>query len=120
MEETGYLIANGYNWDGTTAGNKIAKALTAKAEWCTYSTEGTIGCNLTKNNRSGFAALPGSVHFSDGYFGGGAFNGCWWSATVSGWSAAFCRCLSYGFGFDSLNKSQADIKSGFSVRLVKD
>ena len=30
-----YLIANGYNWDGTTDSNKIAKSLAAKTDWYT-------------------------------------------------------------------------------------
>jgi len=28
-----YLITNGYNWDGTTTGNKIGKALAARTDW---------------------------------------------------------------------------------------
>ena len=28
-----YLIVNGYNWDGTTDSNKIAKSLAAKTDW---------------------------------------------------------------------------------------
>jgi uncharacterized protein (TIGR02145 family) len=28
-----YLIANGYNWDGTTSGNKIAKSMAATTDW---------------------------------------------------------------------------------------
>ena len=54
-----YLIAHGYNYDSTTTGNKIAKALAAQTYWTTYSTTGTIGCNLSTNNRSGFFGPSG-------------------------------------------------------------
>jgi uncharacterized protein (TIGR02145 family) len=53
-----YLIANGYTWDGSATGYAIAKSLAAKTDWWTYSGAGKIGCDLTKNNRSGFSALP--------------------------------------------------------------
>jgi len=58
-----YLTAKGYNRDGTTTGNKIEKALAAKTDWVTYSTNGTIGSDLSKNNSSGFSALPGGYRF---------------------------------------------------------
>jgi uncharacterized protein (TIGR02145 family) len=39
-----YLIANGYNWDGTTTGNKIAKSMAAQTDWYTGTTTvGAIG-----------------------------------------------------------------------------
>ncbi len=55
-----YLVDNGYNYDGsTTSGNKIAKALAATTDWITDTGPGSIGNDLTKNNSSGFSALPG-------------------------------------------------------------
>lgn len=53
-----YLIANGYNWDGTTTGNKIGKSLAAKKYWDKSEENGSYGNNLAKNNRSGFSAFP--------------------------------------------------------------
>jgi Fic family protein len=37
------------NWDGTSEGNKIAKALAAQTDWWTFTDSGTIGCDLSKN-----------------------------------------------------------------------
>jgi uncharacterized protein (TIGR02145 family) len=112
-----YLIAKGYNWDGANTGNKIAKSLAAKTDWSTTSTAGTIGCVLTKNNTSGFSALPGGyrgdIDFSyQGYFG------CWWSASVDGSSFPCDRSI-YSEG-DSFNKGIDGEYVGKSVRLLRD
>lgn len=63
-----YLIANGYNWDGTKTGNnnKVAKSLTANMDWSLSTKDGAIGNNLTTNNKSGFSAFPGGYR---GYSG---------------------------------------------------
>ena len=76
-----YLIANGYNYDGTTTGNKIAKSLAATTLWNTYTTVGTIGYDLTKNNTSGFAGLPSGYRSYIGPFNYIGSNGYWWSST---------------------------------------
>ena len=64
------LIAKGYDWDGTIGGEKIAKSMAAKTDWLPSPYNGTIGCDLSKNNRSGFSALPGGYRDSNGDFGG--------------------------------------------------
>jgi len=45
---TKYLINNGYNYDGTTDSNRIAKALAAQTNWESSTITGAIGTNLTK------------------------------------------------------------------------
>ena len=50
-----YLIANGYNYDGTTEGNKIAKAISSQSGWLSnsdtdfgdlaYNPENTFACS---------------------------------------------------------------------------
>jgi uncharacterized protein (TIGR02145 family) len=62
-----YLIANGYNWDGTTTGNKIAKSMAAQTDWKTDTNPGATGNDLFKNNKSGFSALPGGWRFFIGF-----------------------------------------------------
>ncbi len=118
-----YLIANGYNWDETKTGNKIAKALAAKSDWITNSiTQGDIGYqygeSLADNNRSGFNAMPagfrasGSIFYSIGSVCG------WWSSTETSDDYAACRLLGnrgQGLGIDHEYKPY-----GYSVRLVKD
>jgi uncharacterized protein (TIGR02145 family) len=114
-----YLIANGYNWDNTTIGNKIAKSLAAKTDWNTSSNDGAIGNDLTINNRSGFSALPGGYRDGVGDFYCLDSESIWWSTTVYGASAPYYRDLSYGgdgfYWFTKASKS-----CGFSVRLVRD
>ncbi len=114
-----YLIANGYNWDGTTSGNKIAKSMAAMTDWPNYTTTGKIGCNLSINNASGFSALPGGSRDSDGNFYHQGIYGLWWSATEINASHAWIHILRYYFeyldGGDGGNKG-----SGFSVRLLRD
>ncbi len=113
-----YLIANGYNWDGTTTGNKIAQSMAAKTNWDTYSNPGTIGDDLTKNNRSGFSALPGGSRFFNGSFNYIGRNGFWWSATENNAVNAYYRNLNYDYV--GLNRLNCDKGYGFSVRCVKD
>jgi uncharacterized protein (TIGR02145 family) len=85
-----YLIANGYNWDGTTTSNKIAKAMAAQTDWSTSTKTGSIGNDLSKNNTSGFSALPGGHRYYNGYFGFSQLDfGNWWSATVYVESSAY-------------------------------
>lgn len=54
-----YLIKNGFNYDKTTSGNKIAKSLSSKSNWESTSGSGRPGDKLVKNNKSGFNAQPG-------------------------------------------------------------
>jgi uncharacterized protein (TIGR02145 family) len=113
-----YLITNGYNWDGTTTGNKIAKSLAAKTDWYTYSVTGAVGFDLSKNNRSGFSALPGSYRSVNGDFNYPMYNGYWWSATSFGGSHACYRFLNYGT--DYLIRDYFLKNCGCSLRLVRD
>jgi uncharacterized protein (TIGR02145 family) len=113
-----YLIANGYNWDRTTTGNKIAKSLAAQTDWATHKTKGTIGNDLNKNNRSGFSAFPCGMCGSGGQFNGIGFGGGWWSATEHDASVAIYLDLSCDH--EHLLKGGSPKKCGFSVRLVRD
>jgi uncharacterized protein (TIGR02145 family) len=114
-----YLVAHGYNWDGTATDNRIAKSLAAKADWHTYTTtSGVVGNDLAKNNRSGFTAFPGGYRGGNGGFGSVGYSGYWWSATEDDASQAWYRYLSYGFV--DLYRDYDYKSCGFSVRVVKD
>ncbi len=111
-----YLVEHGYNYDRTTESNKIAKALAANTDWRSYSTEGTIGYDLTLNNRSGFSALPGGSRDSIGTFIPSF--GQWWSASdyyVYGAGDHYLYSIT-----DDLGSNFDNYRCGFSVRLVKD
>ena len=114
-----YLIANRFNWDGTTSGNKIAKAMTAKTDWDTSTTQGDPGNDIQSNNSSGFSALPGGSRFYDGdfYHPVGRY-GDWWSATESVPSSSYNRGLLNSH--DGLGRLANRKECGYSVRLVRD
>lgn len=114
-----YLIANGYNYDGTTNGNKIAKALASTTDWNTYTGTGTIGDDLIKNNCSGFSALPGGRRDYTGHFSHVGVVGFWWNFTEKSTTNAWNSDLSY----DNANLNQTSYYNklfGYSVRCIRD
>jgi uncharacterized protein (TIGR02145 family) len=114
-----YLIANGYNYDGTTTGNNIAKSLAANTLWKTFTAVGSIGRDLSKNNTTGFAALPGSIRDYKSRFGEIGDQGSWWSSTEDkSTRGAWFRQLYYLIS--SVNRSTGQYRYGFSVRCVRD
>ncbi|NLE00514.1 MAG: hypothetical protein GX640_11630 [Fibrobacter sp.] len=113
-----YLVANGYNWDGSKEINKIAKALAAKTDWKFCTASGFPGNDLSKNNRSGFSALPGGYRDIVGDFHQQCDIGYWWCATESSAPRAWCRCL-YSY-IEYLSSIHYLVQNGFSVRLLQD
>jgi uncharacterized protein (TIGR02145 family) len=114
-----YLIANGYNYDGTTTGNKIAKALASTTLWTSSSNTGAIG-NIdysSKRNATGFTALPGGNRGIDGAFSYKGYNGYWWSATESNATVAWLRGMNYG-NVD-VSRYNYNKNNGFSIRCIK-
>jgi uncharacterized protein (TIGR02145 family) len=114
-----YLIANGYNYDGTKDEDKIAKSLCAKTNWALSTEAGTPGATPENNNSSGFTALPGGYRNDDG----GGVNyvgkyGHWWSSTEDGENSAYNRGLNYLH--EDLYRFSSPKRCGFSVRLVRD
>jgi len=122
-----YLIANGYNYDGTNTENKIAKSMASETGWESSSTTGAVGNTdySAYRNKSGFTGLPAGFIYPTntsypGFnsFGSGAV---WWTSTevdpthttaASIWKdwANETRTF-YGTG---------DLKgSGFSVRCIQ-
>ena len=115
-----YLIANGYNYDGTTSGNKIAKSLAASSDWPSSikTNVGTISNDLTKNNTSGFTALPCGSRSSNGEFWN-IFNlGVWWSYPETSATNAWATALSYDE--NDMNRGVGPKNRAYSVRCVRD
>jgi uncharacterized protein (TIGR02145 family) len=114
-----YLITNGYNYDGTTTDNKIAKSLASTFMWNASTSTGAIGNNdyPTKKNATGFTALPGGNH--DVMAPGSILElGCWWSATdVDGVNAWNRRLF---FDQSSLYRIFSPKDFGYSVRCMMD
>jgi uncharacterized protein (TIGR02145 family) len=115
-----YLIANGYNWDGSTIANKIAKSLAAQSSWKTFTTPGTIGHDLHLNNSSGFSALPGGYRTPSSVFDFDRISiiGSWWCSTECDSLKAYSRSLS--ITSEQLIRDEDDKTCGFHVRLLKD
>ena len=113
-----YLITNGYNYDGTTTGNKIAKALAAKIDWAASPNNGSIGYDLSINNKSGFTALPSGYRYNDGAFWDIGNYGIWWSTSET--PGVFTYPLSLYYFNINMGKYGGDKGSGYSVRLIRD
>ena len=113
-----YLIANGYNYDGTTTENKIAKALASTTGWDSDTTTGTIGNDQNSNNSSGFNAFPQGVCSSAGVFMfEGATTKFWCSTEFNSEYARYC-ILNYNNQKQRITIEQKP--SGNSVRFVRD
>jgi len=112
-----YLMTNGYNYDGTTTGNKYAKSLAATTNWKTLTDTGVIGNDLSKNNSTGFSALPGGFRYSDdGTFDGLGSVSFWWSATEFS-TNAWGRFIYYHGSYVLRGGNGKPV--GFSVRCVR-
>ena len=114
-----YLIANGYNYDGTTTENKIAKAMASTTGWDSSTTSGAPGNNQSINNGSGFNAFPEGFRADYGSFINEGLIASFWSSTVISGIYVDHRLLYHNTRqLGGYNEYSALF--GFSVRLVKD
>jgi len=117
-----YLIENGFNYDGTTSANKIAKAL-ASSTW-QYS---TFGIGVIGNpdyqsyiNKSGFTALPGGNLNYEGHFINIGQIGSWWTSTEAVSRSEYATYFYLSYDSDSIARSDFVKPDGHSVRCIKD
>ena len=113
-----YLIANGYNYDGTTIESKIGKSIASNTGWNSSTVEGAPGNDQNLNNSSGFNAIPEGYGFDIGGFGLEGSNAIFWSSNEGGTEDALRCSLSTHNSYIIINYAYKE--SGFSVRLVKD
>ena len=123
-----YLIAHGYNADGSTKGNKVAKALAAAVAWPYLENDAygkptpdiptMVGNHPETNNRSGFSALPSGCRWSDGTFHAGDTSVYWWSTTPHADDHA--RHTSLHTWFARFGDNHHHRRTGFSIRLIRD
>jgi uncharacterized protein (TIGR02145 family) len=116
-----YLIANGYNDDGTTKGNRIAKSMATRGDWCSSTLEGAIGNDRSKNNASGFSALPGGLR----HWGGSYYSLFEEQILTYLWSSTEYDSVRAWHRYLDCNKSFFDRlfhhkNTGFPVRVVRD
>jgi uncharacterized protein (TIGR02145 family) len=83
-----YCINNGYNYDGTTTGNVVARSLAKNSnEWELSGVSGSPGYDVTSNNmRTGLNVLPGGYisggdHFKNGEFRDKGTRAMLWTST---------------------------------------
>jgi uncharacterized protein (TIGR02145 family) len=96
----------------------IAKALAATTNWATSTVGSSIGNDLSKNNSTGFAGLPGGCR-SD--ISGSCFLignwGFWWSSTEF---YAFAKNNRMYYDDNNMGAGNDDKQCGYSVRCIKD
>ena len=113
-----YLIANGYNYDGTTTENKIAKAMASTTGWNSSIFPGAAGNDQSLNNSSGFNAFPEGLRYGDGLFYDEGNYAQFWSSTEDGPFDAWPRYVNTNI--NTLLRYTNYKQDGFLVRLVKD
>ena len=115
-----YLIANDYNYNGTTTGNNYAKSLAATTNWEYSTTIGAVGNTdyPTYRNKTGFTALPGGYRVVDGTFYSIGYSGSWWSSTEHGVIYAWYRYMNHSYA--CVIRFNFYKSYGLSVRCVRD
>lgn len=116
-----YLIANGFNYDGTTSDNKIAKSLAATTDWTLSSMEGVPGNTdyPAYRNKIGFTAFPGGcrdIIFEEFSYKG--TDGMWFSTTQDSDFQAYCFGMRNDLNWTYLGI--ANRNTGLTVRCIKD
>jgi uncharacterized protein (TIGR02145 family) len=120
-----YLIANGYNYDGTTTGetttgNKIGKSVASNTGWESSTNTGAVGNDQSLNNSSGFNAFPEGSRYNDGSFGLEGYDALFWSSTMFDLDNPFYWGINATSSYFSGSHSGEGKTFGFSVRFVRD
>jgi len=125
-----FLIDAGYNFDETTEGNKLAKAMASTTGWLeggSSSSEGSVleigdpGYDQITNNSSGFDAYPtGGRRFNNSIFFNHGIESGYWSSTESTEQEA--KSWQFHFYIDGVYTSMLEWykNMGWAVRFVKD
>ena len=113
-----HLVANGYNYDQTTTGNKIVKAMASTTGWNSSTDLGAIGNDQSLNNSSGFNAFPVGVRVDIGSFSNEGYFAVFWSSTEKNTNYVWQRNL--GKDYSILYRGDSKKQRGFSVRFVRD
>ena len=113
-----YLIANGYNWDGSKVDNKIAKSLASTTGWKFYHITGTPGSFPERNDSTGFTVLPAGYRTLKGLYCNLSLYSGLWSSTEDNTDNATYRSMCFNVG--SLYRISFLKGSGFSVRCLRD
>ena len=113
-----WMIASGFNWDGTTEGNKIGKAMASDGgEWNESATVGHVGNDQESNNISGLTFLPsGRRRRDNGNFQDlGAVHRGWTSTSESGEATEYVLTAI----LQELRFFEFDLPAGRSIRISR-
>lgn len=113
-----FLIANGYNYDKTTTGNKIAQSLASSSGWRTSSTIGSPGYDMSKNNSSGLSMCPSDGRFNSGFYSNGYHFAAWTSTESDSSKALYVQFNNNGINL--LTQLISNKSFGWAVRCVMD
>jgi len=118
-----YLIASGFNYDGTTTGNKIAKALSSPSEWISNTQLGAPGNTdyPEKINATGFSALPGGYRVT--MTGAPYYNlgqqGMWWTSTEKSLNSSYAYFRRIQYNTSYIEYYDYGKRMGMAVRCIK-
>jgi len=104
-----YLVTNGIV--------NMAKALSATTDWLISSTDGNVGNDLSKNNSTGFSAIPCGMRYSTGGYDDLGSYAYWWSTSSDTNGQAWGSII--GYNYYSPEKLSREYAYGFSVRCIK-
>jgi len=115
-----FLISQGFNFDGSTEGNLLAKSMATASGWRENGNAGAVGNDdyPDKQNATGFSAVPAGARQAWGVFYAKNEGAGWWSSTENSALDAWARGLSYN-GF-LLGRSHDVKNQGHSIRCIKD
>ena len=116
-----FLIANGYNYDGSTTENKLAKAMASTSGWNSNinTITGTPGNDQSSNNSSGLNFHPFGWRSGNHFTSEGSSVIIWTSSSNSTTYTACYRSITTAQS--NTNQSCEGLrKHGFSVRFVRD
>jgi uncharacterized protein (TIGR02145 family) len=115
-----YLIAHGYNYDGTTTEDKIAKSMAATTDWMACSEPGAISYEMGLNNASGFSAVPaGWRYWSGNEYLNQKERAYWWTSTPYEADATYSYVRDLWYINFNLDKARY-VYIECSVRIVRD
>ena len=115
-----YLIANGYNYDQFTTGNKIAKSMASKTGWDSSPIIGAIGNDQNLNNSSGFNAIPEGYRRHEGTSDFEGNVASLWCSSDGGIGSSNANYCSLSVNSIHLDRSANLKQTGYSVRFLRD
>ena len=115
-----HLIASGYNYDGTTTENKIAKAMASTTGWISYTGTGAPGNDQSLNNDSGFNAFPEGYRYYGGSFDLEGSHAIFWTSSENENDTSYAGTPGLVFNYSYLHRNSSYKQNGYSVRFVRD